>query len=131
MDNRGGESPPRSFLGQGSPSRTGVIRLTERRSKAKAMQLHKARLFSHHQQLPMRVGLNATLAAINGQPPSDTLERIRQAGGDVLLILQAELDEEVAKANALISRFTRWELAIPPGLANSVALANFVLEHAN
>jgi hypothetical protein len=75
--------------------------------------------------------LNATLAAITGQPPSDTLERIRQAGGDVVIILQAELNEELSKATALIARFTRWELAIPPGLASSVAVANFVLEHAN
>ena len=57
---------------------------------------------------------DAVVSAINGQPPSATLDELRNAGLDVIAVLQGELEEEVAKIQNLIDRFARWELAIPP-----------------
>jgi hypothetical protein len=79
----------------------------------------------------LETAIAAIQATITGQPPSATLEEIQQAFGDAIAFLTGEVAEEVAKAQALADRFTRWELAIPPSLADSIAVANFVLEDAN
>jgi hypothetical protein len=57
---------------------------------------------------------DAVVSAILGQPPSATLDELRNAGLDVIAVLTGELEEEAAKIQNLIDRFTRWELAIPP-----------------
>jgi hypothetical protein len=61
-----------------------------------------------------RVMRDAVVSALNGQPPSATLDELREAGLDVLAVLQAELEDELARTQHLIERFARWELAIPP-----------------
>jgi|GEM_PF-3086166 len=74
---------------------------------------------------------DALASALNGQPPSATLDEIRNAGLDVLAVLGGELAEEVDKANHLVDRFVRWEVTIPPGIADRLAQANFVLQAAH
>lgn len=78
-----------------------------------------------------RVIRDALVSALNGQPPSATLDEIRNAGLDVLAVLQGELLDEVAKGQHLVDRFLRWELEIPPGLEDRLAEAHFALVVTN
>ncbi|MBC7976652.1 MAG: hypothetical protein H7138_16890 [Myxococcales bacterium] len=67
--------------------------------------------------LNYRVMLNSVSSALANQPPSATLDELREAGQDVIATLRAELDDEIAIAQALLDRFLRWELAANQALA--------------
>jgi hypothetical protein len=60
------------------------------------------------------VMLNSVNSALSHQPPSATLDELREASEDVILALQTELDQEIAIAEALAARFARWGVPPPP-----------------
>jgi hypothetical protein len=73
--------------------------------------------------LNYRVMLNSVNSALQGQPPSATLDELRRAGDDVIATLRAELVNEIAIAQALVERFARWQLAANQALASALASA--------
>jgi hypothetical protein len=70
-----------------------------------------------------KVMLNSVNSALQGQPPSATLDELRHAGDDVIATLRGELTQEVAVAQALVDRFARWQLAADQALAGALAAA--------
>jgi len=71
--------------------------------------------------LNYKVMLNSVNSALQGQPPSATLDELRRAGEDVIATLRAELVNEVAVAQALVDRFARWQLAANQALTTALA----------
>jgi hypothetical protein len=70
--------------------------------------------------LNYRIMLNTVNSALNNQPPSATLDELRQASTDVIATLLDELEQEVAIAQALSDRFARWQLAADQALQDAI-----------
>jgi hypothetical protein len=68
--------------------------------------------------------LNSVNDALHFQPPSATLDELRNAGLDVIAALRGELEQEVANAEHLVDRFERWQVVIDQTLADAVDDAN-------
>ena len=73
--------------------------------------------------LNYKVMLASVKSALQNQPPSATLDELRQAGDDVIATLRAELTREVAVAQALVDRFARWQLAANQALNGALGSA--------
>ena len=72
--------------------------------------------------LNYRVMLSSVNSALQNQPPSATLDELRQAGDAVITTLRAELTREIGVAQLLADRLARWQLAA--NLALTSALGN-------